>query len=70
MLTYFLHCDGFVKFAQNDLKDYPKFVNIINAFKEFYGFGGFSLLQIDNYLWLLGKDAEQEKLEKKNSQGL
>lgn len=70
MLTYFLHCDGFVKFAQNDLKDYPKFVNIINAFKEFYGFGGFSLLQIDNYLWLLGKDAEQEKLEKKNSQSL
>ncbi|MBP5687256.1 MAG: hypothetical protein J6X22_01260 [Muribaculaceae bacterium] len=57
MLTYFMHRDGFYKFAKKDLKDYPKFVDIINTFRTFYGLEDFSLTQIDTYLWLLGKDA-------------
>ncbi len=61
MLTYFTHRDQFCKehceFSEKALKDYPKFVEIIKAFRNFYGLDYYTLKQIDIYLWLLGKDA-------------
>ena len=57
MLKYFRSRDGFHQFDNKDLKDFNRFDEIINAFRKFYDLEDFSLLQIDNYLWLLGKEA-------------
>ena len=77
MLTYFKNRDDFAKnqddiakFTKNDLKQFSKFKKIIKAFSRCYDLDDFSLLQIDNYLWLLGKDVEQEKLERKKKKKL
>jgi len=55
MLLYFRNEDKFEIFKKEDLKDYSKFLNLINKFREEYKLGTFSLKQIDKYLWLLGK---------------
>lgn len=54
-LSYYLKKDKFCKFACKDLKDYDKFVNIINEFIKYYGLSAYSIKQIDQYLWQLGK---------------
>lgn len=56
VLKYFRKVDQFEKFKNDDLKDYPKFKNIILAFRNYYGLEQFNLKQIDQYLWQLGKE--------------
>ena len=65
MLRYFRNRDRFYEFSNDDLKVYKKFKEIINEFKSFYFEDDFSLLQIDNYLWLLGKEVEIAKEKKR-----
>ena len=57
MLCYLGSVDGFAKFRAKDLKDYPCFVEIIRAFKKFYGLEQFSLRWVDRYLWFAGRKA-------------
>ncbi len=57
MLSHFRSADGFDEFTREDLKDYTRFVRVIEAFKEFYGLGQFSLRWIDRYLWFAGRAA-------------
>lgn len=45
-----------VPFTNADLEDYPRFVEVIKGFREYYGLGQYTLRNIDHYLWLLGKD--------------
>lgn len=47
--------DNFCRFQNNDLRDYPKFVEIINALRKHYGLEGASYRQIDIMLWISGK---------------
>jgi hypothetical protein len=57
--TMLLKCkktDAFARFSQRDIKDYPTFYEILLSFREFYGLGRFSLKQLDQYLWLTGKE--------------
>lgn len=56
MLLYFMKRDQFYKFNRNDLKDYPKFKQILIEFSKFYKINGYSLRDIDKYLWLAGKE--------------
>ena len=56
VLFYFKKQHGFSKFKLSDLKDYIVFKETLIAFREFYGLEEFSLKQIDQYLWLLGKE--------------
>ena len=56
VLKYFRKTDKFSKFKNVDLKDYQKFKNIIITFREYYGLEEFSLKEIDQYLWQLGKE--------------
>ena len=55
-LKYFKHRDHFTNFSANDLKDYPKFKDILLDFQSFYKLQSFNLKQIDQYLWQLGKE--------------
>lgn len=54
-LRYFRKKDRFERFNNDDLKEYSKFVDILSKFTAFYNLEGFSLKEIDRYLWQLGK---------------
>lgn len=56
MLIYFKKMDKFTDFSKDDLKDYKKFRDTLNKFRQFYNLENFDLKQIDIYLWLAGKD--------------
>lgn len=56
VLRYFRNRDGFSDFQDGDLKDYIKFKGILIDFRAFYRLGKYNLKQIDQYVWLLGKD--------------
>lgn len=56
ILRYFRKCHKFSDFKNEDLKDYVKFKGIIIEFQRFYGLNEYSLKQIDQYLWQLGKE--------------
>lgn len=43
------------KLTYNSLRDYAKFMEVINEFKEVYNLNELNLKQIDMYLWLMGK---------------
>lgn len=56
VLRYFRNRDGFSDFQDGDLKDYIRFKEILIDFRAFYGLSKYNLKQIDQYVWLLGKD--------------
>ena len=56
VLNYFNKQDKFSKFTFQELKDYPKFKNVILDFRSFYGLDKFNLKEIDKYLWQVGKE--------------
>lgn len=56
VLRYFQKTDGFMEFSQTDLKDYAGFKNILKGFQKRYKLEAFSLKQIDQYIWQLGKE--------------
>ena len=60
VLKYFRETDGFTSFKNEDLKDYLKFVEIINSFRIKYGLTQFDYKKLDIYLWLLGKKAARK----------
>jgi hypothetical protein len=47
---------SFSNFKRKDLKDYAKFKSIILEFRDYYGLTNFTLKQIDQYLWKIGKE--------------
>ncbi|MBO7186795.1 MAG: hypothetical protein J6V68_00150 [Clostridia bacterium] len=44
------------KFTQADLKNYNNFLNIRQAFVDFFGLQTYSVLAIDQFLWRAGRD--------------
>jgi len=56
VLRYFQKVDGFMNFSQTDLKDYVGFKSILEGFQKRYKLEAFSLKQIDQYIWQLGKE--------------
>lgn len=65
VLRYFRNRDGFSDFQDGDLKEYIKFKDILINFRAFYGLDKYNLKQIDQYVWLLGKDYFPKTYEKK-----
>lgn len=55
-LLYFAKKDKFCEFKRDDLKNYKEFSRILREFIKFYNLKRYSLRQIDQYLWLLGKE--------------
>ena len=56
VLLHYMRHDNFYGFAQDDLKKYSQFIQIIKKFQQHYGLEEFSLRQIDIFLWLAGKE--------------
>lgn len=48
--------DKFYDFTNNDLRDFPKFRNVIKKFAEYYGLENHKLKDIDKFLWIYGKE--------------
>ncbi len=57
ILRYFRWKDGFARFVDGDLKNYPRFNAILNQFRQYYGLLDYDLKMTDRYLWQLGKAA-------------
>ena len=55
VLRYFRKADGFYSFTDEDLKNYPRFIEILNQFQWFYGLENVNKKDLDRYLWQLGK---------------
>ena len=56
MLKHYRKTDNFEKFANKELKDYPRFIEIIESLRKHYEVAEFSLRELDIFLWLAGKD--------------
>ena len=56
MLWYYRKRDQFSDFKRKSLKEYPVFIEVINQFKSFYRLNKFKLRDIDNFLWMTGKE--------------
>ena len=56
VLFYFQKVHQFSKFKLKDLKDYTTFKNVLIDFRDHYGLSRYSLKQIDQYIWQLGKE--------------
>ena len=56
VLWHFRRRDDFYEFRRKDIKEYEKFVEILNKFKEFYGLTEFNAKDLDRYLWQIGKE--------------
>lgn len=56
VLRYFRDTDVFYAFESDDLKQYDKFKQIVLAFRTYYKLEQYTLKEIDQYLWQLGKD--------------
>jgi len=56
LLVHFRNKDKFSNFSNTDLRTYPLYKNILMDFRKFYDLESFNLKQIDQYLWLVGKE--------------
>jgi len=56
VLIYFKNKDKFYEFKREDLREYTKYKTILIEFRKFYNIEKFNLKEIDQYLWLAGKD--------------
>lgn len=55
VLIYFKKKDHFATFSSKDLKDYSRFKSLLIEFQNYYSLREYSLKQLDQYLWQLGK---------------
>jgi len=55
VLRYFRRVDGFYAFTDDELKNYPRFIEILNSFQRFYNLEDVNKKDLDRYLWQLGK---------------
>lgn len=56
VLRHFRKVDGFYLFDDGDLKNYSKFIDVLNAFQKFYHLEEYNKKDLDRYLWQLGKE--------------
>lgn len=56
VLRYLRNTYQFSDFKNDELKNYKRFVEIIDDFKSFFGLNNYSYKMIDRYLWLVGKE--------------
>jgi hypothetical protein len=54
VLWAYKNADMFSDFNRSELQDYPRYKEIIEQFRNYYGLAQFSLKEIDKFLWLYG----------------
>lgn len=47
--------ERFAEFNRDDLKDYSKYMDVIEAFQQTFGLTQYNIKKLDQYLWQLGK---------------
>lgn len=55
VLIHFRQVDKFCDFQNEDLKQYPQFMTILDSFQAYYGLQEYNKKDLDRYLWQLGK---------------
>ncbi len=55
VLRYFRDKDEFYSFKNNDLKEFSKFKEILINFRSYYNLEKYTLKELDQYIWQLGK---------------
>lgn len=55
VLKHYQNVDRFCVFEEKDLRNYPKFKDIILKFRTFYRLEKYTLKELDRYLWQFGK---------------
>ena len=55
VLRYFRDKDSFFLFANQDLKNFDKFKTVLESFRSYYKLESYTLKQLDQYIWQLGK---------------
>lgn len=59
----------FEEFKNSDLKDYKKFIKIINSFVQFFKLNSFDLREVDYFLWYKGWQLKEKgKKEKEKNE--
>jgi len=48
--------DGFCRFHRDELKNYKRLKEVLNAFREYYKLTQFNFKEIDNFLWGYGRE--------------
>ena len=56
VLCYYQKNDGFSSFKKSDLKNYVVFKSVLEDFRRYFKLEKYSLKQIDQYIWQLGKE--------------
>lgn len=55
LLTYYAQVDKFDTFKPQDLRNYPRYCEVLRNFRTYYKLEEISLRELDAYLWRLGK---------------
>lgn len=55
LLTYYAQVDKFDTFKPQDLRNYPRYCEVLHNFRAYYKLNEISLRELDAYLWRLGK---------------
>jgi hypothetical protein len=53
--------DGFMTFTQAELRQYPRYKQIIEGFKDHYGLLQFKFKELDKFLWVYGRELAGNK---------
>jgi hypothetical protein len=64
VLMHFLKKDKFYEFKKGDLRNYPKFKDILLKFREYYNLGEYNLKDIDKYLFQVGRKYFKKNFKK------
>lgn len=64
VLCHFRDTERFAVFTKADLKVYQRFVDVLNSFQQYYGLGGYSIKELDRYLWQVGKEYFPKSIKK------
>lgn len=68
LLRYFRDVDSFANFENHELRVFPVFKQTILKFRNFYSLGAFTVKEIDQYLWQLGKEKFPKNYGKRKSE--
>lgn len=56
ILQYYRDRERFSLFKNSELKNYPKFKQILSAFRRYFGLEKYTTKELDQYLWQFGKE--------------
>jgi len=65
MILHYRDADSFHAFSKLDLRDYPRFISVMQEFRLFYGLEEFSLKNLDVFLWMAGRQYFKKAYYKK-----